>query len=154
MLKPFFRAGWILAGIFALTGCAMSQGMSNSEIRGEIEAANKNFAQTLSRGDGAGLASLYSAEAYVLPSGSEPITGREAIASYWQGAIDSGIRGATLETLDVEAFGDTANERGEYELFDADGKLLDRGKYVVIWKHRDGAWKLQWDMFSTDGAAK
>ena len=45
--------------------------------------------------------------------------------------------------------GDTANEVGKLELRDAEGKVLDRAKYVVIWKKEGGSWKLHRDIWTT-----
>jgi hypothetical protein len=30
-----------------------------------------------------------------------------------------------------------------------DGKVLDKGKYIVIWKKEDGTWKLHRDIWTT-----
>jgi hypothetical protein len=45
--------------------------------------------------------------------------------------------------------GDTAHEVGQYELLDAAGKTLDRGKYVVLWKKEGGRFKLHRDIWTT-----
>jgi hypothetical protein len=57
-----------------------------------------------------------------------------------------------LTTLEVEAHGDSAHEVGAYELSDASGKVLDRGKYVVIWKRDAARWKLHRDIWTTSQA--
>ena len=63
------------------------------EVRSGIEAANAEFSAIAAKGDGAGLAALYSADGQVLPAGSDPIKGPQAIQKFWQGALDSGIAG-------------------------------------------------------------
>jgi ketosteroid isomerase-like protein len=119
-------------------------------VRSAIEAANAVFSAAAAKGDGAGLAALYVAEGQVMPAGSEPIRGTAAIQKFWQGALDSGIAGVGLKTLEVFAQGATATEVGQYELHDKTGKVLDRGKYIVVWRHEGGKWKLLRDMFSTN----
>jgi len=118
--------------------------------RSAIEAANAQFSATAAKGDGAGLAALYAADGQVLPAGSDVIRGRDAIQKFWQGAIDSGIASVGLKTLEVFAQGPTATEVGQYELRDKAGKVLDHGKYIVIWRREGGHWKLLRDMFSTN----
>jgi ketosteroid isomerase-like protein len=54
----------------------------------------------------------------------------------------------------VEANGDSAYEVGQYELTDQSGKVLDKGKYVVIWKLDGGRWKLHRDIWTTSEPAK
>ena len=119
-------------------------------VKGAIEAANGQFSAAAAKGDGAALAALYSPDGQVMPAGSAPIRGTEAIQRFWQGALDSGIAAVGLKTIDVFGRGPTATEVGEYELRDKAGKVLDHGKYIVIWRHVDGTWKLLRDMFSTN----
>jgi len=123
-------------------------------VRPAIEAANAKFSALAAQGDGAALAGLYAKEGAVMPAGSEPIRTTEAIAKFWQNALSSGVAAIELKTIEVYGQGATATEVGEYALRDKAGKLLDRGKYIVIWRKQDGQWKLLRDMFSTNVAPK
>jgi ketosteroid isomerase-like protein len=38
---------------------------------------------------------------------------------------------------------------GQYELSGAEGKRMDQGKYIVIWKKQVGQWKLYKDIWNT-----
>jgi ketosteroid isomerase-like protein len=78
-----------------------------------------------------------------MPAGSDPIRGREAIQKFWQGGLDSGIGALALKTLEVFGRARTATEVGEYELRDKAGKVIDHGKYIVVWRHADGKWAMQ-----------
>ena len=53
----------------------------------------------------------------------------------------------TLETVEVEAAGDTAYEVGQFTL-EASGNIADQGKYLVVWK-RDGGTRLHRDIWRT-----
>jgi uncharacterized protein (TIGR02246 family) len=119
-------------------------------LRSAIEAANAQFAAAAAKGDGAALAALYAKDGQVMPAGSDPIRGSDAIQKFWQGALDSGISGVTLKTIDVYGQGATATEVGQYELRNKAGNVLDHGKYIVIWQHANGKWQLLRDMFSTN----
>jgi ketosteroid isomerase-like protein len=119
------------------------------EPRASIEAGNKQFAAAFLKGDGAAVAALYTPNAQLLPANSEAVSGTAAIQKFWQGVIDSGVRGAKLTAVEVEGHGNTAHEVGQYELSDKAGKLLDRGKYVVIWKRDGSQWKLHRDIWTT-----
>ncbi|MDB6084360.1 MAG: hypothetical protein JWN43_2241 [Gammaproteobacteria bacterium] len=136
----------VLAGfIICLAHSARAGGVEPS-----IAAANAEFAAAAAKGDGAELAALYAADGQVMPAGSEPIRGTAAIQKFWQGALASGIAGVELKTLEVFAHGATATEVGQYALRDKSGKVLDRGKYIVVWRHEAGKWKLLRDMFSSN----
>jgi uncharacterized protein (TIGR02246 family) len=136
-------------GFVSIVLLSASPVLAADSIRSEIEAVNKILEATFARGDGQGIAALYTANAQLLPAQSDFVTGTQAIGQFWQAVFDSGVKGITLITLEVESLGETANEVGKLELRDGDGKVLDRAKYVVIWKKEGGSWKLHRDIWTT-----
>lgn len=144
------RLHLICAVTLAAYGTFLTQPADADAVRSEIDAANAQFSALAAKGDGAGLAALYATGGQVLPAGSDPIKGPQAIQKFWQGALDSGIAGIGLTTIEIFGRGPTATEVGQYELRDKAGKVLDHGKYIVVWRHEGGKWKLLRDMFSTN----
>jgi uncharacterized protein (TIGR02246 family) len=120
-----------------------------SNIREEIRSANQHFEQNFSKGDAQGMAALYTSDGMLLPPGTGIQNGLNAIQNFWQMVMDLGIKGARLETLEVEQQGETAIEVGQYELSGAEGQRMDHGKYIVIWKKQVGQWKLHKDIWNT-----
>lgn len=144
-----------LLGTAPITAHAQGSGdeaMQAAALRQEIESANRAFEATFARGDAEGMASLYTRNGQLLPTGSRIVSGREAVAGFWQGAFDMGLTRAELETVEVEGRGDTAVEVGRYTLSGAGGQVMDRGKYIVVWKQEDGQWKLHRDIWNTSVA--
>ncbi len=129
-----------------------TQAAPADDVRPAIEAANAQFASAVAQHDGAALAALYAAGGEVLPPGGERVQGPAAIQKFWQGALDSGVAAVELKTVEIFAHGPTATEVGQYELHDAAGKVLDHGKYIVVWRRAGGHWQLLRDMFSTNVA--
>jgi ketosteroid isomerase-like protein len=119
-------------------------------VRSEIEAANSRFSAAAAKGDGAAIAKFYAADGQLLPAGSDPVRGPPAIQKFWQSVLDSGVASIELKTKELFASGQTATEVGEYELHDKAGKVLDHGKYIVVWRREGEKWKLLRDMFSTN----
>ena len=144
--RPIYLAAVMLSAVLA----GPAQAANPDGVRSAIVSANADFSAASAKGDGAALAALYAADALVMPAGSEPIKGAAAIQKFWQGALDSGIAGVTLKTVEVYSHGSTATEVGQYALQDKAGKQVDHGKYIVIWRHEAGKWKLSRDMFSTN----
>ncbi len=136
-------------GFASIVLLGASPALAADAIRSEIEAANKIFEAAVSRGDGPGVAALYTGSAQLLPAQSDFVTGTEAIGQFWQAAFDSGMKGVSLVTLEVENHGDTAYEVGKLEIRGTGGKVLDRAKYVVIWKKEGASWKLHRDIWTT-----
>jgi uncharacterized protein (TIGR02246 family) len=118
-------------------------------LRGVIAAANESFMATFKRGDAAGLAALYTENGQVLPPNSDFVTGRQAIQMFWQAVMDMGLQEAKMEIVEVEDHGDTAIEVSMFSLMGEGGQVLDKGKYIVIWKQEDGQWMLHRDIFNS-----
>ena len=127
----------------------MSQQNVSPETKSAIHSANQNFMDIFGRGDSSGMASLYTKEGQLLPTGSDIITGTAGIKDFWQGAMDIGIKTAKLETVELEEHWDTAIEIGRYTLGGDGDAVLDSGKYVVIWKQEGGQWKLDRDIWNS-----
>lgn len=125
-----------------------------TDLRASIVAANMEFMERFARGDSEGMAGLYTEDGQILPPNAEPMSGHAAIAGFWAMVMGMGIKTADLTTVEVEGTpGDAAVEVGRYELGDGDGNTLDRGKYMVVWKHDGGSWKLHWDIWNSSQPA-
>ena len=118
-----------------------------------IAAPIEQFMAAFSRGDAAGAAAVYTADAQVLPPNSDVITGQQAIQTFWQSAMDMGIKAVKLVTVEVAGDENTAYEVGQFTLQGAEGQVLDAGKYVVIWRLDAGQWKLHRDIWNSSRPA-
>ncbi len=125
---------------------------SNSDVAASITTNNKKLCAALAAGDAAGAAAMYANGARLMPPNMGIVESAD-IAGYWQGAIDMGIKDATLTSDTVEVHGNTAIEVGKYVLFGPDQVEVDNGKYLVVWKNEGGTWKLFQDIFNTNVAA-
>jgi ketosteroid isomerase-like protein len=139
-----------LAFIVALLG-GMAPFAHAQTVRAAIEKANSEIGAAAAKGDAAQVAAMYATDAMVMPAGSEPIHGADAILKFWQSSL-AGIGGVALKTVDLFEHGSMATEVGQYELRDKAGKTIDHGKYMVLWRKEGGKWKLFRDMFSTNVA--
>ncbi len=124
-----------------------------TDIREEIVRADDEFTSVFGQGDAASLADLYTTTGQVLPPNGEFVSGREAIQSFWQGVMKSGLNACKLDTIEIERHGDTAVEVGAFTLFVGDRQPVDNGKYIVIWKQEDGKWRLHRDIFNSSRPA-
>jgi len=126
---------------------------SSDEVRGAIEAQNRAFGEAVHAGDTAAIGALYSADGAVLPPNGTKATGRAAVTEFWASALTAGIASAVLTTEEVfYAGGDTATEIGSAVLSAKDGSVVDEGKYIVLWKQEDGAWRLHRDIWNSNRA--
>ena len=119
-----------------------------------IATVNASFMELFGKGDAAAIAELYTEGGQFIPPNSDFVTGKAAIQTTFQGLMDQGIKSLKLETIEIEDYGDTASEVGRYTLKDANGKVLDHGKLVVIWKQEGGQWKLHRDIINSSQPAE
>jgi ketosteroid isomerase-like protein len=115
-------------------------------LHSEIRAANDQFMDAVRSGQKELFVSLYTDNAIVLLPGREPLEGSAGVRTFFASFKARGVREIKLTTLEVEAFEDTAWERGSFEQTSSDGASLGKGKYIVIWKRISGGWKLHRDI--------
>jgi uncharacterized protein (TIGR02246 family) len=141
-----------MSALLISTGATSAQ--SNNSLKKSIEAANGDFMAAFARRDGAGVAALYSEKGQLLQPNGNIVNGRAAIQTFWQGAIDSGLEKIKLETVEVQGLGGTVAEVGKYSILGGNGRVLDSGKYVVIWKRENGKWRLYRDIWNSNAPGK
>ena len=128
---------------------AMSQEHADhTDMQSAIAKGSAAWQAAFNAGDGAAVAALYTSDASLLPPGGDPVQGREAIQGFWTEATSTGGT-FSLETVEVAGHGDMAVEIGTYSGTGADGAHTDHGKYMVLWKKVDGAWKMHRDMWNS-----
>ena len=120
-----------------------------TDFKAAVEAAAKDFPAAIAAKDAPRLGAFYAKDANAFPPNSEMIQGRDAIQAFWKGLMDAGMT-IELETTGLESDGNLGVETGHYKILGADGKQVDHGKYVVVWKKEDGAWKLYRDIWNTN----
>jgi uncharacterized protein (TIGR02246 family) len=150
------RLRLVLALLAAFTfACAKAQPSAPSadEVRAAIEAQNRAFGEAIRAGDAAAVGALYTPDGAVFPPNAAKVSGREAVATFWGGALSEGVGSVVLTTEEVVyAGGDTATEIGSAVLGAKDGAPLDEAKYVVVWKQDGGAWHLHRDIWNSNRA--
>jgi len=132
--------------------------VSSSAARSAIEAANKRFSALFNKGDVAAAAKVYANDAIVLPPNGAAVKGQSAIAEFWKGAYQSGVRNVVLTTTEFQTHGSYAHELGTYQLEvrKPDGSVVarDNGKFMVLWKRSAGGeWQWYRDIYNSNVAA-
>ena len=123
-----------------------------AQVRGEIEAVNRQFAEALNRGDATASAQVYTQDARILPPDMAPADGRPSIEQFWAGGVQQlGISGVQRITDEVEVHGETAYEQGRYQFNTNQGPAA--GKYIVIWRRTPEGWRWHRDIWNPSPAA-
>lgn len=115
----------------------------------EIQAAGERYANALSEGEWQEAASCFTEDGMLLGPSAPPVSGRRAIAAYWDAAFERGFRSVDLQTIEVEGIADRAFELGKYVVQGGGGTMLDTGKFMVHWKETDDGWRIYRDVFNS-----
>lgn len=145
------KTGAVTAAAKDVTEAHKPGGADTAEARKAIEETNLRFGDGIAKGDAASLAALYTEDAIVMPPDGEMVHGRKAIEEFWTIALKNGLRSGTLTTVDVGRRGDTAYEVGKFSMtVQPEGKdaATASGKYLVVWRKKDGAWRLHRDIWN------
>jgi len=97
---------------------------------------------------------FYAPDAVLMPPNHGAVEGREKIAGFLQGLIDSGLTSIKLDTTTVASVGDLAYGQGRYtlDLSPPGGTpIQDVGKYIVVYRRQaNGGWRAVSDIFNSD----
>ena len=123
-------------------------------VKAAIAASNAAFGECFAKNDSVNFVARYTSDACINPTGMPQICGSAGIGGYFRGGYAMGIRNIKLTTKDVMLGDPYAIETGNYEVQVEGGKAIENGKFIVIWKQENGAWKMYQDIWNSDAPAK
>ena len=144
----------IISGFLLITSCnhveTSKPAFDLAEVRKAIDTANRNFSALVIKGDSVGLANMYTVDAKMMGPNEPAVIGRKNIQTAFAALVKMGSVKLVFKTLDVWGSEALVAEEGEDSMLTMDGKELDKGKYIVLWKKEDGKWKLFRDIYNAD----
>jgi ketosteroid isomerase-like protein len=133
----------------AVTNAVISA-FSLDSAKAAIAASNKLFGETFATDDSAKFINNYTSNACINPSNMPKMCGPGAITAFFNGGYKMGIRNLKLTTDEVSGGKEAVVETGSYEMYGDKGLVMDKGKYIVIWKEENGKWKMHQDIWNSD----
>jgi ketosteroid isomerase-like protein len=113
-----------------------------------VDAAASAWLKAYDAHDPVQVAAVYGEDGMLLPPNADPIPGPEAITNFWKGLIETGSA-IQLDNQETFVDGKLGYRMGLYKIFAKDGAMLDKGKYVEIWKRADDKWLILRDIWNT-----
>jgi len=135
----FFRP-FVIAALLTLALIGCKKPLPEGDAAGWAEAYDS--------GDAAAVAAIYSEDGTLLPPNEQTVVGRDAIEKSWAAMIDDGLS-AEVTYAETGSDGDLGYKVGTFAIKDSQGKPLDEGKFVELWKRIDGEWKLHRDIYNS-----
>ena len=145
--KPIFAVVLLTVGCFSLPIFAQQQDLQ--EVMNAANALSARESELLSKKDAAGIASLFTSDGLLVMLAPQFAfkPGRDAIQKHYQGIIDAGATGITLELKNLELRGnDGVWAAGNYSVTVKDKTI--QGNWFRILKRENGTWKIAMEAFA------
>jgi uncharacterized protein (TIGR02246 family) len=157
IMKTMFSvpAIMLLSMILLFSNCTQTQpeqapAFDLAAAKATIEAANKVYVDAYNSADATALANCYTADGKFMMPGAPSLVGIEQIKAANEQGFAAGPTKLTLTTVEVWGDANYLTEEGTWVMNTPDGQKLDNGKFLVLWKNDNGAWKLHRDIFNSD----
>ena len=117
-----------------------------------IKAQANAWVSGFNAGDAKALGSIYTADGWLLPPNAEAVKGPDAIAAFMAPFFSAGEArvSITIDTTALSVHGEEAHRVGTWAIRTADGTVVDKGKYIEIWKKSGERWLMTHDIWNSD----
>lgn len=139
--------------LLAIAGCSSQQKETVFDLENakkEIDEANRDFVNLFNEGDSIGLANMFTIDGKSMEPNEPAFIGRSQIQTHYSIVMNAGANKLGLLTTGLWGDENMLAEEGEFTFMSEDDKLLDKGKYIVLWKKEDDMWKLFRDCYNSD----
>ena len=139
-----------LVGVTTLILVGLVHGQSKTDPA--LDKLTSEFAAAFNAKDAEKVASFYADDAVVMPPNEPLITGRTSIEARYEREFRLGLTSLQLRPMESALAGTHAFEVGTSAVsWDSPaGRLSTSGKYVVIYKRVGNAWKIAYDIYTSD----
>lgn len=121
------------------------------EAKTAIAQSNITYWQAFEKGDSALFIDRYAVDACIMLPNAPSMCGQNAAPAFFAAAYKlMGIRNGKFTTTEVFGNSEFVTENGLFELRDSANKLIDNGKYLVLWKKTRRSWKMFRDCFNSN----
>lgn len=118
-------------------------------MRRMIEEKNGRFTKAHISGDSATIDAMFTRDARSFPPGGEAVSGAAALHQFTVEYINAGVTEFREETTAFYGNEDLLVDEGTYVVGYGPGGVLERGKYLNVWKPEDGTWKIDANIWNT-----
>src|SRR3569833_3099746 len=145
----------LAAGILSYSLGHAQQAKKNQALeqaKRAIAVSNAIYFEAFRKGDSSIFINRYAKDCWIMPPNAPAMRGADASLQFFKTAYDKiGLRNGNFITLDVYGDGkEYVTEIGLWQSFDANYKMFDNGKFLVLWKKTPQGWIMYRDSFSSD----
>jgi ketosteroid isomerase-like protein len=139
--------------LMAMNGASLTPAASTDRNHAAITDRARALSAAVAAGDSAAAARCFTGDAKLSTGTRGILSGRAAIESFLQSAIEDGVKGLEMLPADLEGRGDLRVETGTYRVLGESQAEIQRGEYMIVWKKEENEWRIHRD-FATASAAR
>ncbi|CAH1796796.1 unnamed protein product [Owenia fusiformis] len=94
----------------------------------------------------------YTDDCILMPPNAPICHGKEAVREKMQELIDSGLVFFHTKHVSIETCGNMGSDVTLYRAETIEGKVVETGRTVCVWKKMDGVWHIHRDIYGPDSA--
>lgn len=114
-----------------------------------IEQLNERYTRAHVEGDVATIDAMFTGNATSMPPGAEALVGRLAIHDLTVAYVAGGVKRFRMSSMRCYGAEDLVVDEGTYVMSYGPDDVVERGKYLNVWRPEDGAWKLHANIWNT-----
>jgi len=139
----------LLVSVLLITSCkSPSPQVLTDSDKQYIKDLTTNAQDGWNRGEREPYVNRFSTDAIYMPPNMETVVGKDAIRTFANSFPDLKLY---YNVIDIMGSADYAYVRGAFTVTNPADSLLDKGKFLSVWKKfPDGKWLLTHDIFSSD----
>lgn len=146
----------VMMFLLAFSACQQAGQSSTdlTQVKTKIQALENAWADALNNQDLDALMAMYTEDAVSMANNSPMMVGKDAIRKEQEKEFANQPEGMTysFETLDVYGSTDMVTETGQSTYKDANGKVLGKGKYMVVWKKQGEEYLCIREIYNNDSS--
>lgn len=154
MKQGILLAMALVTGSILMTGCKNEESKPAFDLvaaKTAIQERSKIYADAVNNKDSVGVANCYTTDGKFMPPNEKTVSGRASIqklvGQWMKGGMPAGF---SIETVEVWGNENVLAAEENWTFKDKDGKIIDQGKAIEVYKMEEGVWKLHRDIFNSD----
>lgn len=158
-MKTMFSSLILIVVICFISKSSIAQSNSSralNEAKAAIQKSNSIYFQAFVKGDSSIFIDRYAKDCCIMPPNTASMCEPNSPLEFFRVAYKQlGVRNGNFKTTAVFGNGEEfVTEQGLFQLFDANNRMIENGKYLVLWKKTADGWKMYRDSFSSDNQAR
>ncbi|TDX02140.1 YybH family protein [Dinghuibacter silviterrae] len=133
-------------------GRPVKTGYASASVEDDIHKVEGQMKVAMNTGDSALFLNCYAPDASIMAPNAPTLSGQQGVLKFFKNIYyQIGVRDAIFTHLGL--YGQTpefVTQHGAFEVFNAKGASVNKGKVLIVWKKTDVGWRIYLHMLNFD----